>query len=146
MISDLGDFSEIAENTMLIDEFLTHAQAVDGATLNLSQSTSEVLLHSHCHQKALVGSKKSMELLGSIPKCNISEIDSGCCGMAGSFGYKSEHYDVSMKAGNRSLFPTIRASDEKAIVVSDGTSCRQQIQDGTGVKAMHLVELIADLI
>ena len=66
--------------------------------------------------------------------------------MAGSFGYKSEHYDISMKAGERSLFPTIRASDQDAIVVSDGTSCRQQIQDGTGVKAIHIVELIADLI
>ena len=146
LTSDISDLSEISDNTMLIDEFLTYAQEVDGATLNLSQLPSEILLHSHCQQKALSGTKQSMDLLGSIPKCNIKEIDSGCCGMAGSFGYKSEHYDISMKAGERSLFPTIRASDQDAIVVSDGTSCRQQIQDGTGVKAIHIVELIADLI
>ena len=104
------------------------------------------MLQGHCHQKALVGTGKAMTLLSQMPGCEVTEIPSGCCGMAGSFGLEKEHYDVSMKIGEQVLFPAIRDRQNGAAVVSEGMSCRHQIEDGTGVKAKHLVEVLADAI
>ena len=104
------------------------------------------MLHGHCHQKALVGTGYALELLRRIPGAVVSEVDSGCCGMAGSFGYEAEHYDMSIKMAERALLPAVRALDPRAVVVAMGTSCRQQIADGTGRRARHLVEVLADAI
>ena len=87
-----------------------------------------------------------MEVLRSIPGCDATEIESGCCGMAGSFGMEKEHYDVSMRIGEQGLFGPIREAGDGVTVVSEGVSCRQQIADGTGARAKHLVELLADAI
>ena len=135
----------VAEGAMLIEEFLLEALA-DGAQLEFASPPGPVLFHGHCHQKALVGTAKAMEVLTSIPGCDAEEIQSGCCGMAGAFGFEAEHYEVSMKIGEQTLFPAIREKTGRFTVVSEGVSCRQQIEHGAGVKSKHLVEVLADAL
>ncbi len=138
----------VADNTMLVEGFVRHALLKAGSSLDLAQGAlpEKILVHGHCHQKALVGMGPALEVLRSIEACNVSEIPSGCCGMAGSFGYETEHYDVSMKIGEETLFPTIRDESGEFVVVAEGTSCRQQIEHGTGKRARHLVEVLADAL
>ena len=133
---------------MLVEGFVRHALLKAGSSLDLAQGAlpEKILVHGHCHQKALVGMGPALEVLRSIEACNVSEIPSGCCGMAGSFGYETEHYDVSMKIGEETLFPTIRDESGEFVVVAEGTSCRQQIEHGTGKRARHLVEVLADAL
>lgn len=102
-----------------------------------------VKVHGHCHQKSLVGMEPTMKVLKSNPHIKVELIDSGCCGMAGSFGYEKEHYEISMKIGSLKLFPAIQASPSDAVLIASGTSCRTQILDGTGRKALHLAEFLA---
>lgn len=102
-----------------------------------------VLLHGHCHQKALVGTGSTERLLGFA--ADVETVDSGCCGMAGLFGYEKGHYEVSMKMGERRLFPVVRGADER-VVVASGTSCREQILGGTGRRALHPAEYLAELL
>jgi Fe-S oxidoreductase len=104
---------------------------------------AHLLLHGHCHQKALVGTDPLMKVLGWLPETEVDEIDSGCCGMAGSFGYEKEHYDVSMAVGGERLFPAIDALEGRGTVLAPGTSCRHQIRDATGRLALHPVEVLA---
>lgn len=134
----------IADNTMLIEEFVLYAQQEMGANLNFTKPPKKVLLHGHCHQKALVGTGPAMQVLKAIPGCDAKEIQTGCCGMAGSFGMEKEHYDMSMSVGEMSLFPAIRAEEGDFEMVAEGISCRQQIQHGTEKTAKHLVELLAE--
>ena len=136
----------VAESAMLIEEFVLFAQQEDDATLELKDRPESVLFHGHCHQKALVGTSKAMDVLRSIPGCDAREIQSGCCGMAGSFGFEKEHFQISMDIGEQVLFPAIRAQQGDFTVVSEGVSCRQQMEDGTGVRARHLVEVLADAL
>ena len=138
----------IAQNTMLIEQFVQYAIEEEGATLNLdgSRLPDKLMLHGHCHQKALVGTGSAMSVLRSIEGCDVEEIPSGCCGMAGSFGFEKEHYDISMKIGEQTLFPAIREQSGDFVVVAEGISCRQQIQHGTGKRAMHLVEVLAQAL
>ena len=145
LLEDDGRVSSIADASMLIEEFVAEA-ITDGAELRPSQEPGRVLFHGHCHQKALVGTGAAMEVLQSIPGCDAEEIESGCCGMAGSFGMEKEHYDVSMRIGEQGLFGPIREAGDAVTVVSEGVSCRQQIADGTGATAKHLVEVLADAI
>ena len=137
----------IAANTMLVEQFVDYAIG-QGADLNLDDSRlpEKILLHGHCHQKALVGTGPAMRVLESIDGCEPTEIESGCCGMAGSFGFEAEHYDISMQIGEMSLFPAIRDHDGDFVVVAEGVSCRQQIAQGTGKRARHLVEVLADAL
>ena len=136
----------LAEGSMLLEEFLMYARDEDGAELELTNGPGKVLFHGHCHQKALVGTGQAMEVLRAIPGCEPVEVQSGCCGMAGSFGFETEHYDLSMKVGEQALFPAIRSRQGEFTVVSEGVSCRQQIEHGTGVKAKHLVEVLAEAL
>ncbi len=136
----------IAENTMLIEEFLLYAQERHGAEIEFTRPPGTVLFHGHCHQKALVGTRPAMQVLNSIQGCEAREIQSGCCGMAGSFGFEKEHYDISMSIGEMALFPAVRAQEGEFELVMEGVSCRQQVESGTGKKAKHLVELLADAI
>ena len=145
LLEDDGRVSSIANASMLIEEFVAEAITA-GAELRPSQEPGRVLFHGHCHQKALVGTGAAMEVLRSIPGCDAEEIESGCCGMAGSFGMEKEHYDVSMRIGEQGLFGPIREAGDGVTVVSEGVSCRQQIADGTGANAKHLVEVLADAI
>ena len=105
-----------------------------------------ILLHAHCHQKALGGLGPAMKLLGRVPGSEVIEADAGCCGMAGSFGYEKEHYLISEAVGERRLFPAIRESGSDTAIAAPGFSCRQQIRHFTGAKPVSVMELMAELI
>ena len=137
----------IADSTMLVEQFVDHA-VQQGAEISLDGSAlpDRILLHGHCHQKALVGAGAALSVLKSIQGCDTVEINSGCCGMAGSFGYEVEHYDISMRIGEMTLFPAIRDQEGDFVVVAEGVSCRQQIAQGTDKRARHLVEVLADAL
>jgi Fe-S oxidoreductase len=92
--------------------------------------------------KALSNTKVTFDLLNQIPNYKVSIINSGCCGMAGSFGYEAEHYEVSMKMGGLRLFKSIQKSDEQTIIIANGTSCRHQIKDGASRDAIHPIQVI----
>ncbi len=132
----------LAENVLLIDEFL--AREIKAGKIPkppVSKSRQTVHVHGHCHQKALSTVRYTREILEFFG-FEVKIIPSGCCGMAGSFGYEAEHYELSMKIGEMVLFPYIRKLDMNNHVVAVGTSCRHQICDGTGRKAFHWVELL----
>ena len=141
-----GKAKAVAESSMLIEQFVLHAQENGGSPVFTSPPSQQLVFHGHCHQKALVGTSPAMEVLGAIPGCQAQEIASGCCGMAGAFGFEREHYDISMSIGEQTLFPAVRSCGEETLVVSEGTSCRQQIEHGTGRKPKHLVEILADAL
>ncbi len=139
----LSDAERIADNTYLIDEFL--AQEMDKKRITKDMFTQEkqlIKLHGHCHQKALSSLTATKKILSLPQNYEVQLIPSGCCGMAGSFGYEAEHYNVSMKIGELVLFPTIRKQEESVIIAAPGTSCRHQIKDGTGRIALHPVEIL----
>lgn len=138
-----ADAERVAENCYLIDEFL--AQEVDKKIITKDLFTKEkklIKLHGHCHQKALSSMVPTKKILSLPENYEVQLIPSGCCGMAGSFGYEKEHYDVSMQIGELVLFPTIRKQAEDVIIAAPGTSCRHQIKDGTGRIAKHPVEIL----
>lgn len=134
---------QLANNTLLIDEFLyREAQAGRIRTEQFSAAPRHILLHGHCHQKALADLGDTAKLLSLPAQYTVEVIPSGCCGMAGSFGYEKEHYEVSMKIGDMVLFPAVRSANTDAIIAAAGTSCRHQIADGTERKALHPVEVL----
>jgi FAD/FMN-containing dehydrogenase/Fe-S oxidoreductase len=134
---------EVAKHTFTIEEFL--ANELDAGRITPQHFPTDkrtILIHGHCHQKALSTMVPTKKLLSACENYDVKMIPSGCCGMAGSFGYEQEHYDVSMKVGELVLFPKIRAAAADTIIVASGTSCRHQIWDGTKRKAKHLVEVL----
>ena len=131
------DEALVAAHAALIDTHLVHAEI----QLPLRSHAQKILLHGHCHQKALVGAQHTQAALAMIPGATVQLIDSGCCGMAGSFGY--EHYEISMAIGERVLFKAVRNAPD-ATLIAPGFSCRHQIEHGTGRKAKHPLELIAE--
>jgi Fe-S oxidoreductase len=138
----LGPQHNFTAGNYTFDAFV-HKHLKDGLfPLDLINAPCKMLVHTHCHQKALAGSKHTLEVLRSLPGCAVKEISSGCCGMAGSFGYEKEHYDFSMKIGALHLFPAIEAAEENTLVVANGFSCACQIDHGTDRKSMHLAEAI----
>lgn len=134
----------LAEHTFLIDEFLfRHIQDHGWPGPPSGAAKRKVLLHGHCHQKAIVGTRSAAGVLRAAGY-EVEEVDSGCCGMAGSFGFEREHYDLSMAIGERRLLPAVRRVSPETEVVAMGVSCRQQIAHGTGRRGKHLVEVLAD--
>jgi FAD/FMN-containing dehydrogenase/Fe-S oxidoreductase len=133
---------EVASVSVLFEEYA--AQFI--GRLPLNQGPSSILLHGHCHQKSmgLVGAART--LLSQIPGARVVDLDAGCCGMAGSFGYAHDHYDVSRAIGERKLFPAVRGKGDGAVVVAAGTSCRHQIADFTGETALHPAVLLDSLM
>lgn len=143
------DALSLAKNCVLYDEFMVKEISEGNISADdFEDAKMEIWLHGHCHQKALVGvdkTEKALDTLLSGAKVNV--IPSGCCGMAGSFGYEKEHYQTSLDIGEMILFPAVRnavskGTDIPAIVAAPGTSCRQQIKDGTGIKAVHPIEIL----
>jgi len=134
---------KLAKNALMIDEFLADEFAKGNISQELfSNEKKHIKLHGHCQQKAIASTKPTLEIL-QIPKnYTAEEIPSGCCGMAGSFGYEKEHYDLSMKVGELVLFPTIRKTANDVLISAVGTSCRHQIEDGTNRKALHPIEIL----
>ncbi len=144
----------LGQHSLLFDEFLLREIKAGHITRNSFEQTSmDIYLHGHCHQKALVGVEVMAEVLRELLNANVHVIPSGCCGMAGSFGYEKEHYKTSLAIGEMILFPAVRKAIvfgninnkdtmNPVFVLAPGTSCRQQILDGTGVKAIHPIELL----
>jgi FAD/FMN-containing dehydrogenase/Fe-S oxidoreductase len=133
-----GLAEKIARNSFMIDEFIVREFKSGRIDRNLfTQEKVNILLHAHCQQKAIASSASTIEMLSIPVNYNVKEIPSGCCGMAGSFGYEKEHYDLSNKIGELVLFPAVRNSDNNTIITAPGTSCRHHIKDGTGRVALH---------
>jgi FAD/FMN-containing dehydrogenase/Fe-S oxidoreductase len=130
----------VAAQSLLLEEFLLRERA-RGLTLPFSGTARKALLHGHCHQKALVGTRPTVEAL-RWAGFEVGEVDSGCCGMAGSFGFEREHYDISVWLGNRRLAPAVRAAGAEVEVVAPGISCRQQIEHLTGRRPKHPAEVL----
>src|SRR5262245_16310420 len=135
-----NDAKRVSENSFLLEEFLK--RELDRGKLALhSNGGRKALLHGHCHQKALVGTAPTVAVLKSAG-FEVNEVDSGCCGMAGSFGFEREHYDLSVTIGNRRLAPAVKATGAEVEIVAPGISCRQQIEHLTGRKAKHPAEVL----
>jgi FAD/FMN-containing dehydrogenase/Fe-S oxidoreductase len=137
------DAVALGENALMVEEFLM--REVEAGRLDSShftQAKRQVLLHGHCHQKALAGIEPSAFVLNLPANYTVEVIPSGCCGMAGSFGYEKEHYELSMNVGEQVLFPAVRKAAAEQIIAAPGTSCRHQIKDGTKRQALHPVEVL----
>ena len=141
-----GETRRRAEQVAAVSVLFEEYAATLRGRLTLKPGPSSVLLHGHCHQKSmgLVGAARTM--LSHIPGASVIDLDAGCCGMAGSFGYTHAHYDVSRAIGERKLFPAVRKKAEGSVVVAAGTSCRHQIADFTGEKAIHPAVLLESLL
>lgn len=133
----------VARMAMPIDRFLVMAQREADLGLAFDGARRHVLFHGHCQQKAVFGIEDTLAMLRMIPGCSVEVIDSGCCGMAGSFGYEREHYDLSIKLAEMSLAPAVRAASAETIICATGTSCREQIDHTTGRAALHPIEVLA---
>jgi Fe-S oxidoreductase len=137
------DAQKLAQNALLFDEFI--AREIDAKNISSNQFTAHsqlIKLHGHCHQKALGSLTPTKKMLSLPQNYQVQLIPSGCCGMAGSFGYETEHYELSMQVGELVLFPTVRQQPEDVLIAAPGTSCRHQIKDGTGKKALHPIEIL----
>jgi Fe-S oxidoreductase len=141
-----ADAKAVAAESFMIDEFLAKLDAADDLGIAWKASPGpEVMFHGHCHQKALIGIGPSMAILRAAG-CRPTESGAGCCGMAGSFGYEAEHYDVSRKIGEDRLFPAVAAAGRDTVVAVAGVSCRQQIEHFTERSTRHIAELLANRI
>lgn len=148
MLPDDPNVRDVSGRVRQVEELLS--EAVDDGRLRLADDSwlagRRVLYHGHCHQKAEVGTVATIRLLRQIPGVEVVELDAGCCGMAGSFGYEAEHYELSMKVGADRLFPAVLAEDARTVVAATGTSCREQIFHGTERSAWHPVELVLEAL
>jgi len=131
----------VAMASRLPEELLLEAIA-DGRLALRPMAGTRILFHGHCHQKAVTGTAATVALLRAIPGTEVTEVDAGCCGMAGSFGFEAEHYGLSMRIGELRLFPAVRAEPASTIIAASGVSCRQQIAHGTGRAARHPLEIV----
>lgn len=137
----------IADHALLFDEFIIRQLASGIVTQDMFTTEKRLIkLHGHCHQKALASVETTKKMLSIPINYAVEEIRSGCCGMAGSFGYEAEHYAVSMKVGELVLFPEIRKTSHDVIIAAPGTSCRHQIKDGTGRTAYHPVDILYEAL
>lgn len=147
LANDVAAATDISRQTYLIEEFI--AAEAEAGRIRTDQFTSEekrIKIHAHCHQKALSNQKVTFDILNLPKNFQPTIIPSGCCGMAGGFGYEKEHYEISMKIGALKLFPAIKKSDPNVIIAANGTSCRHQIKDGTERMAFHPVTILNDAL
>ena len=132
----------VADHAVTFEEFLAGLAETGRLNLSFTDVPRQVLLHGHCHQKALVGTGPAKRVLSLPPGYAVAEVDSGCCGMAGSFGYEAEHYALSLRMAERRLLPAVREAAPDALIVAAGVSCRSQIRHGTGRAALHPAEVL----
>lgn len=147
LADDKTSAEKIAKHTYLIEEFLQ--KEIDLGNIKSEQFTTEgkeIKFHGHCHQKALSNQLSSFSVLNLPKHYKVTIIPSGCCGMAGSFGYEKEHYEVSMQIGEQTLFPAVRKAKDNVIISANGTSCRHQIKDGTGREAKHPITILKEAL
>jgi len=137
------DARQVAAATITVEEWLSEIGAAGRLPPDRFDSQPrEVILHGHCYQRALWGTTAAHHALHLIPNCHVTELDDGCCGVAGSFGYETEHYALSVQIGEQRLLPAVRAAPE-AIIAASGVSCREQVQHGAGRTALHPIEIVA---
>jgi len=137
----------LAGQALLLEEFLAREQQAGRLQLALKPlSARRALVHGHCHQKAFATMSALQQTLALIPELEVEVIDSGCCGMAGAFGYEAEHYELSMKMAELDLLPAVRAAADDTLLVANGTSCRHQIEDGAGRTARHIACLLEEAL
>jgi Fe-S oxidoreductase len=136
-----ADAEIVARRAVLVDAFI----AQNGAGLSFQPRPGRVLVHGHCQQKALVGTAGTLAALARVPGLEVKELDSGCCGMAGSFGYELGHFEVSKALAERVLLPAV-AADPSARLVAPGFSCRSQVHGLAGVNAAHPIELLLEAL
>ncbi|HWL15443.1 MAG TPA: FAD-binding oxidoreductase, partial [Opitutus sp.] len=137
----------LSRQALLFEEFI--AREMDRGRISPDAFTREprtIKLHGHCHQKALSSLAPAIRALSLPRNYKVEVIPSGCCGMAGSFGYEAEHFELSQKIGELVLFPAVRASDPATLIAAAGTSCRHQIKDATGRRALHPAEILFDAL
>jgi FAD/FMN-containing dehydrogenase/Fe-S oxidoreductase len=148
LLPDDDAVRDVAGRVRQVEELLV--EAIDDGRLRLREDSwlagRKLLFHGHCHQKAEVGTAATMALLRRIPGVSVTELDAGCCGMAGSFGFEAEHYETSMTVGSDRLFPAINAEQQDTVIVATGVSCRQQIRHGTSRTSWHPVLLLREAI
>ena len=147
LTSEVEKAKKLAANCFPIETFL--AAALKKGNLKADQfheATKTIKIHAHCYQKALWNPADTFALLNLPVNYKVSLLNTGCCGMAGSFGYEAEHYEVSMKVGEERLFPAVRKADANDVIAANGTSCRHQIKDGTGRKSQHPIEILYDAL
>jgi len=140
------DAEAVAASSMLIEAFIVEKVESGEIAFRFDQEARQVLYHGHCQQKATFGTENTIKMLKLIPNCSVEEVESGCCGMAGSFGYEKEHYDLSIQLAEMSLAPAVRAAEATTIICASGTSCREQIDHTTPREATHPVEVFADAL
>lgn len=132
----------LAKKAFLLEEFLANEADAGRLQLKLKPVAAAALLHGHCHQKAFGAMGAVERVLRLVPDLKVETVESSCCGMAGSFGYEAEHYEMSMKMGEASLLPAVRNASADTLVVADGTSCRHQIGHGAGRQAIHAARVL----
>jgi Fe-S oxidoreductase len=137
------DARRLAANTLLFEEFLAREAKAGALKLALAPVAKRALLHGHCHQKAFAAMGAVEAVLRLVPDLAVETVDSSCCGMAGAFGYGADTFDVSLKMAELSLLPAVRKAEADTLILADGTSCRHQIQDGTGREALHVARVLA---
>jgi FAD/FMN-containing dehydrogenase/Fe-S oxidoreductase len=137
---------KLASGSWMVDEFLVNTNREGKLRLVFQEQKKKVLFHGHCHQKAHIGSAPSLQALKLVPGLEVAEINSGCCGMAGSFGFEKEHYDISEKIGAERLFPSVDKASADTEVAVTGVSCRQQIDHFTTRTPRHVVEVLRDAL
>jgi FAD/FMN-containing dehydrogenase/Fe-S oxidoreductase len=134
---------KLAKNSLMFEEFITREMDLGFITADMfTDEAREVMVHVHCHQKSLSSGDLVVRALSLPRNYKVKQIPSGCCGMAGSFGYEAEHYELSMRIGEQVLFPAVRSTGEAVIIAASGTSCRHQIKDGTSRTALHTAEIL----
>jgi Fe-S oxidoreductase len=138
---------KLAKNALMLEEFIVSEMGKGNIRKEQFSTESKVIkLHGHCQQKAVASTLPTRKMLELPANYTVQEIKSGCCGMAGSFGYEKEHYELSMQIGELDLFPAVRKTTSEEIITAPGTSCRHHIEDGTGRKVLHPVEVLWDAV
>jgi Fe-S oxidoreductase len=138
----LPEGKALGAQVLLFEEFLAREERAGRLELPLKPLGGEALLHGHCHQKAFGAMGAVEAALALVPGLRVKTVESSCCGMAGSFGYEAEHHELSMKMAELSLLPAVRQAGPEALIVADGTSCRHQIADGAGRRALHVARVL----
>ena len=137
----------LAQNVFMIEEFLANEMTENKIDVSkFTTKTETIHYHGHCHQKALSSNTYAETILAIPPNFKVETIDAGCCGMAGSFGYEKEHYELSQQIGEDRLFPSLRGLDTDVLLSASGTSCRHQIRDGVNKTALHPIEVLYDAL
>ncbi|MDA7946709.1 MAG: FAD-binding protein [Hyphomicrobiaceae bacterium] len=137
-----AETERLAESAVLLEEYLMNEKKARRLKLELKPQTDPILLHGHCHQKSFAAMDAVVGALELIPEANVETVQSSCCGMAGSYGYATDTYDMSMAMGELSLLPAVRTAQENTVLAADGFSCRHQIADGTGREARHVARIL----